>query len=206
MSIAPLSFLITASAIVESFKPAAGLHHAGEDDRDEQDQADILDGALPTRLAHRPRQRGVRAALPGVDPLHLPTSRSFVVCERRMLGRGTERIYAHWLRICAGGVTASRAPVLPLDSSPVRALVVTNIWPTTDAPQRGIFVADQVAALRRHADVEIDVLAFPPGARALVRATLSARRRTGGARYDVVHAHFGLAAWPALPRAAGRWS
>jgi teichuronic acid biosynthesis glycosyltransferase TuaC len=127
-----------------------------------------------------------------------------------MLGGGTERIYARRLRICTASVTASRgeperpgAPVLPLDSSLVRALVVTNLWPAADAPQRGIFVADQVAALRRHAGVELDVLAFRPGPRALVRATLTARRRTGGARYDIVHAHFGLAAWPALAARRG---
>jgi glycosyltransferase involved in cell wall biosynthesis len=85
----------------------------------------------------------------------------------------------------------------------VRALVVTNLWPSADAPHRGVFVADQVAALRRHAEVEVDVLAFPPGPQALVRATLTARRRTGGTPYDVVHAHFGLAAWPALAARRG---
>ena len=49
----------------------------------------------------------------------------------------------------------------------MRALVVTNMWPTADAPHRGIFVADQVDALRRRDDVEVDVFAFPPGPRAL---------------------------------------
>src|SRR5215207_834642 len=81
---------------------------------------------------------------------------------------------------------------------PMRALVVTNMWPSAAAPHRGIFVADQVAALRRRDDVEVDVAAFPPGPRALLAATATMRRRTRGARYDVVHAHFGLSALPAL--------
>ena len=37
----------------------------------------------------------------------------------------------------------------------MRALVVTNMWPTADAPHRGIFVADQV---RRTAEVVINEL------------------------------------------------
>ena len=59
----------------------------------------------------------------------------------------------------------------------MRALVVTNMWPSAAAPHRGIFVADQVDALRRRGDVEVDVLAFPPGPRALARTTATIRRR-----------------------------
>ena len=85
----------------------------------------------------------------------------------------------------------------------MRALVVTNMWPTAAAPQRGIFVHDQVAALRRREDVEVEVLAFPPGPRRLLGAIASVRARTRGARYDVVHAHFGLSALPALAARRG---
>ena len=93
----------------------------------------------------------------------------------------------------------------------VRALVVTNMWPTPAAPQRGIFVRDQVEALRRRPDIEVDVFAFPPGPRALLRATATIRGATraggattrAGAPYDVVHAHFGLAAVPALAARRG---
>jgi glycosyltransferase involved in cell wall biosynthesis len=85
----------------------------------------------------------------------------------------------------------------------VRALVVTNMWPTDAAPQRGIFVRDQVEALRRRGDVEVEVFAFPPGPRALLRAIATIRRRTRGAPFDVVHAHFGLAALPALAALRG---
>ena len=85
----------------------------------------------------------------------------------------------------------------------MRALVVTNMWPSDAAPQRGIFVRDQVEALRRRGDVAVDVLAFPSGPRALLRAIAGIRRRTSGHQYDVVHAHFGLAALPALAARRG---
>ena len=101
----------------------------------------------------------------------------------------------------------------------MRALVVTNMWPSDAAPQRGVFVRDQVEALRRRPGVEVEVFAFPPGPRALLRAMATIRRatrraggargeharerRADGARFDVVHAHFGLAALPALAARRG---
>ena len=63
----------------------------------------------------------------------------------------------------------------------MRALVVTNMWPTHAAPQRGIFVRDQVEALQRLDDVEVEVFAFPAGPRALLRAAATIRRTTRGA-------------------------
>jgi teichuronic acid biosynthesis glycosyltransferase TuaC len=80
----------------------------------------------------------------------------------------------------------------------VRVLVVTNMYPTPSHPGRGPFVRDQVEALRRRGDVDVDVFAFGPGPRALAAAGPRLRRRFRGRRYDVVHAHFGLTAWPAL--------
>ncbi len=86
----------------------------------------------------------------------------------------------------------------------MRALVVTNMWPSAAAPQRGAFVRDQVAALERRPGVQVQVFAFPPGPRALLRAIATIRRRTrAGAPFDVVHAHFGLAALPALAARRG---
>jgi predicted signal transduction protein with EAL and GGDEF domain len=41
----------------------------------------------------------------------------------------------------------------------VRALVVTNMYPTTRDPARGTFVRDQVEALRRLDGVDVDVRA-----------------------------------------------
>jgi teichuronic acid biosynthesis glycosyltransferase TuaC len=88
----------------------------------------------------------------------------------------------------------------------VRALVVSNMRPDAAHPERGSFVRDQVTALRALGGAEVDLYEFAPGARALAGAALELRRRFGAARrgagppvpFDVVHAHFGLTAWPAL--------
>jgi glycosyltransferase involved in cell wall biosynthesis len=80
----------------------------------------------------------------------------------------------------------------------LRVLVVTNMYPTPAQPALGPFVRDQVEALRRRGDLEVELFAFPPGPKALVRAAARLRRRFGGRRFDIVHAHFGLTAWPAL--------
>ena len=78
----------------------------------------------------------------------------------------------------------------------MRALIVTNMYPSPAHPALGSFVADQVSALRRTGQVELEVFAFDPGG---AGAYLGAARRLAGnrQRYDIVHAHFGLTAWPA---------
>jgi glycosyltransferase involved in cell wall biosynthesis len=98
----------------------------------------------------------------------------------------------------------------------VRALVLSNMRPDPAHPERGSFVRDQVAALRRLDGLDVELYEFPPGARALANAARELRRRflrrrvgassasagaepaSAGGRFDVVHAHFGLTAWPAL--------
>jgi glycosyltransferase involved in cell wall biosynthesis len=81
----------------------------------------------------------------------------------------------------------------------VRALVVSNMLPDARHPERGRFVRDQVAALRRLDGVEVELHEFAPGPPALATAALALRRRYAWSpSFDVVHAHFGLAAWPAL--------
>lgn len=80
----------------------------------------------------------------------------------------------------------------------LRALVVTNLHPTPEDPAHGRFVRDQVDALRRLPDLEVELFAFPPGAPSYLRAARDLRRRYRRHRFDVVHAHFGLSAWPAL--------
>src|SRR3954451_9883456 len=72
------------------------------------------------------------------------------------------------------------------------------MYPSRERPWLGPFVRDQVEAFRRRAGLDVEVFAFPPGARALARASLTLRARYRGRRFDVVHAHFGLTAWPAL--------
>jgi teichuronic acid biosynthesis glycosyltransferase TuaC len=78
----------------------------------------------------------------------------------------------------------------------MRALIVTAMWPGPDAPARGSFVRDQVEALRRLPGVDVEVFAFPP--KGYARAARDLQRRFRGECFDVVHAHFGLTAWPAL--------
>jgi teichuronic acid biosynthesis glycosyltransferase TuaC len=94
--------------------------------------------------------------------------------------------------------------------------------PDATNPERGSFVRDQVASLRKLAELDVELYEFPPGPRALAHAARELRRRYGphggdwhdrvtierrrrskprsGRRppFDVVHAHFGLTAWPAL--------
>jgi teichuronic acid biosynthesis glycosyltransferase TuaC len=94
----------------------------------------------------------------------------------------------------------------------VRALVVSNMLPDAAHPERGAFVRDQVDALQRLQGLDVELFEFAPGPRALARAAVELRRRyapgvrvhrgsrAGGASstaFDVVHAHFGLTAWPA---------
>src|ERR1700722_14136609 len=89
-----------------------------------------------------------------------------------------------------------------LASSAMRALVVTNMYPSPERPALGSFVRDQVQALQRIDDVELDVFAFAPGGYgAYARASRELGRRFRGERFDIVHAHFGLSAWPARGRA-----
>jgi hypothetical protein len=80
----------------------------------------------------------------------------------------------------------------------VRVLVVSNMLADDRHPERGRFVRDQVAALRKLGEMDVDLYEFAPGAGELIRAARELRRRYRGERFDVVHAHFGLTAWPAL--------
>lgn len=71
--------------------------------------------------------------------------------------------------------------------------------PTAADPARGAFVSDQVAALRRRSELEVELFAFRSrGASSYGRALRDVRRRYGSTRFDVVHAHFGLTIWPSL--------
>jgi glycosyltransferase involved in cell wall biosynthesis len=110
-----------------------------------------------------------------------------------------------------------RAPSFQSDTveGTVRALVVSNMLPDAAHPERGRFVRDQVAALRELRGVDVELYEFAPGGRGLASTAVALRRRFGArrlfagrrrlgsrhdprARFDVVHAHFGLTAWPAL--------
>ena len=81
----------------------------------------------------------------------------------------------------------------------MRALVITNMYPSPQDPGRGSFVRDQVQALRRLPDLDVELYAFASeGSAAYVEAGRELRRRYRGARFDVIHSHFGLTLWPSL--------
>ena len=96
------------------------------------------------------------------------------------------------------------------DTSTMRALIVTSMYPTAQRPAHGSFVRDQVRALQRLPGLELELFAFAPGSPAAylsaARTLHRSYRRTGHrpAPFDIVHAQFGLTAWPAraVPAAA----
>jgi glycosyltransferase involved in cell wall biosynthesis len=80
----------------------------------------------------------------------------------------------------------------------MRALVVTNMYPTRTRPALGSYVRDQVEALRRIPGVDVELFAFEPGGvGAYLTAAREAARRYRAEPFDVVHAHFGLTLYPA---------
>lgn len=76
----------------------------------------------------------------------------------------------------------------------MRVLVVTNFEPDAGAPQRGRWVRDQVDEVRRRG-IDVDLFSFPPGRGEYVPATRRLRSLLRRESFDVVHAHYGLAAW-----------
>ncbi|MEZ5077406.1 MAG: glycosyltransferase [Solirubrobacterales bacterium] len=78
----------------------------------------------------------------------------------------------------------------------MRVLVVTNFSPDEAAPQRGQWVRDQVAETRR-LGVEAEVFAFARGRYEYLPATRRLRGLLKQQRFDLVHAHYGLAGWVA---------
>src|SRR2546423_15340448 len=80
----------------------------------------------------------------------------------------------------------------------MRVLVVTNLWPTPEAPARGGFVKDQVDALQAIEGLTVELFTFGLGSREYVRAAAAIRARYRDEGFDVVHAHYGLCGWSAL--------
>lgn len=78
----------------------------------------------------------------------------------------------------------------------MRALVVTNLYPSPERPRLGRFVADQVEATRAQG-VEVELFTFPLGAKQYLPASRRLRRFLSGRSFDVVHAHYGLCGWVA---------
>ncbi|MDX6589448.1 MAG: hypothetical protein QOI84_722 [Solirubrobacterales bacterium] len=78
----------------------------------------------------------------------------------------------------------------------MRVLVVTNFEPDDSAPQRGRWVRDQVDEVRRRG-IDVDLFSFPPGRGEYIPATRRLRSLLRRERFDLVHAHYGLAGWVA---------
>jgi glycosyltransferase involved in cell wall biosynthesis len=76
----------------------------------------------------------------------------------------------------------------------MRVLVVTNLTPDAATPQRGRWVFDQVDAIREQG-VEVEIFSFPLGRNQYLPAVRRLRRRLSVERFDLVHAHYGLAGW-----------
>jgi glycosyltransferase involved in cell wall biosynthesis len=79
----------------------------------------------------------------------------------------------------------------------MRVLVVHNFEPDEGAPQRGRWVRDQIDELRK-LGAEIDVFSFHRGRSEYGPATRRLRGLLKRQRFDLVHAHYGLAGWCAL--------
>jgi glycosyltransferase involved in cell wall biosynthesis len=89
-----------------------------------------------------------------------------------------------------------KEPQLGYTLIPVRVLVVTNFMPDAGAPQRGRWVRDQVDEMRKRG-IEVDLFEFPRGRHEYLPATRRLRSLLRRERFDLVHAHYGLAGWVA---------
>ncbi len=84
---------------------------------------------------------------------------------------------------------------------PMRVLVTSNMAPSPEAPQRGSFVREQVAGLRRNG-VQVETFDWQPGWRRYPEAVRRLRAILRAGSFDVVHAHYGLAGWCAAAAGA----
>lgn len=83
----------------------------------------------------------------------------------------------------------------------MKTLLVTGMYPGPDDPVFGRFVEEQVSALARAEPALVcDLLFFDGRASRLnyLRAIREVRRRVARSRYDLVHAHYGLAGLAAV--------
>jgi len=78
----------------------------------------------------------------------------------------------------------------------VRVLVVTNFMPDAGAPQRGRWVRDQVDEVRKRG-IDVDLFEFARGRNEYLPAARRLRSLLRRERFDLVHAHYGLAGWVA---------
>lgn len=82
----------------------------------------------------------------------------------------------------------------------MKILVVTNMFPTLERPSHGSFVGSQVQSIQE-AGHEVDVIHIRGEISKFeyLKAFASVRRAVRSGSYDVIHAHYGLSAFPCLP-------
>jgi hypothetical protein len=83
-------------------------------------------------------------------------------------------------------------------SDRLRVLIVANMYPSPARPSYGVFVADQVAALRATGEVEVEVFHWDARRRPWRYALAALELRLTRVQADVVHAHYGLSGVVAL--------
>jgi teichuronic acid biosynthesis glycosyltransferase TuaC len=76
----------------------------------------------------------------------------------------------------------------------MRVLVVMNFGADRATPQRGRWVTDQVDALRG-LGLDVELFTFQPGKEQYLPATRKIRQILKREKFDLVHAHYGLAGW-----------
>lgn len=77
----------------------------------------------------------------------------------------------------------------------MRILIVTNVYPSKEHPYHGIFVAEQIAAIKRlHPEVEFDVHYINgfKGKWQYIKSIWKVSRRINTGSYDLVHIHYGF--------------
>ena len=80
----------------------------------------------------------------------------------------------------------------------MRVLIVTNMYPTRERPEFGVFVRDQLEALGRIPGIEPELYVFEGGGiQAYRKAVKPLKKHLSERHYDVVHAHYGLTGWVA---------
>jgi glycosyltransferase involved in cell wall biosynthesis len=80
----------------------------------------------------------------------------------------------------------------------MRVLIVTNMYPTRERPEFGVFVRDQLEALGRIEGIEPELYVFEGGGiKAYRKAVKPLKAHLKERHYDVVHAHYGLTGWVA---------
>ena len=89
----------------------------------------------------------------------------------------------------------------------MKVLIVTNVYPSEDHPYHGIFVKEQMNAIKRlHPDVEFEVLYINGfgGKGEYFKSIWRVSNRINKGDYDLIHIHYGLAGmylyWPFLKK------